>query len=81
MDIESNDPHLLLLLGCVTSGAGGPHDTDGSALTAHPGQSEGRPDNNASSQLIRYDDLPTFRAPDAPIPVCREYLLRQLSET
>jgi hypothetical protein len=51
-------------------GAGGPHDTYGSALAAHPGQSKGRPDNNASSQLMRYAGLPTFRAPDAPIPVC-----------
>jgi hypothetical protein len=81
MDIETNDPHLLLLLGCITSGAGGPHDTYGSALAAHPGQSKGRPDNNTSSQLIRYDGLPTFRAPDTPIPVRRGYLIRQPSET
>jgi hypothetical protein len=53
MNIESDDPHLQLLFGCTTSGASGPHDTYGSALAAHPGQSKGRPDNNASSQLIR----------------------------
>jgi hypothetical protein len=81
MGIESNDPHPQLLLGCITSGAGGPHDNYGSALAAHPGQSKGRPDNNTSSQLIRYDGLPTFRAPDTPIPVRRGYLIRQPSET
>ncbi|MBO1907606.1 DDE-type integrase/transposase/recombinase [Microvirga sp. 3-52] len=63
------------------SGAGGPHDNYGSALAAHPGQSKGQPDNNTSSQLIRYDGLPTFRAPDTPIPVRRGYLIRQPSET
>jgi hypothetical protein len=71
MDIESHDPHLRLLLGCATTGAGGPHDTDGSALTAHPGQSKGRPDHNTSSQLISICGLPTIRAPDTPIPAGR----------
>src|SRR5579859_5092043 len=33
----------------------------------------GRPDNNTSSQLIRYPGLPTERAPDAPVPVARGY--------
>lgn len=70
MNIESNDPHLRLLFGCTTSGAGGPHDTYGSAHAAHPGQSKGRPDNNASSQLRGTFGLPTLRAPDTPIPVC-----------
>ena len=31
----------------------------------------GRPDNNSSSQLIRYYGLPAIRAPDTPIPVGR----------
>src|SRR5579859_6391795 len=33
----------------------------------------GRPDNNTSSQLIRYPGLPTERAPDAPVPVAQGY--------
>jgi hypothetical protein len=49
------------------------HDIYGSALTAQPGWSQGRPDNNASSQLIKYPGLPTERAPDAPVPVVRGY--------
>jgi hypothetical protein len=81
MNIENDDPHLQLLLGCITSGAGGPHDTYGFVLAAHPGQSKGQPDNNTSSQLIRYDGLPTLRAPDTPIPVQQGCLIRQLSET
>ena len=81
MDIESNDPHLQLLLVYITSGAGGPHDNYGSSLAAHPGQSKGRPDNNTSSQLTDTFGLPTFRAPDTPIPVRRGYLIRQPSET
>ena len=31
----------------------------------------GRPDNNSSSQLIRYYGLPAIRAPDTPIPAGR----------
>ena len=68
MNIESNDPHPRLLLGCTTSGAGGPHDNSGSALAAHSGQSKGQPDNNVSSQLRGTFGMPTFRAPDNPIP-------------
>jgi len=30
----------------------GQHDTDGFALAAHPGQSQGRPDTHARSQRI-----------------------------
>lgn len=50
-------------------GAGGLHDNYGSALAAQPGKSKGRPDNNSSSQLIRYFGLPAMRAPNTPIPV------------
>ncbi len=50
-------------------GAGGLHDNYGSALAAQPGKSKGRPDNNSSSQLMRYFGLPARRAPDTPIPV------------
>jgi len=41
----------------------------------------GRPDNNSSSQLIRYFGLPAVRAPDTPIPVARCYLIRGPRET
>ena len=54
----------------------GPHDTYGSALTAQPGWSQGRPDNNTSSQLIKYFGLPTSRAPDTPVPVSPGYSRR-----
>jgi hypothetical protein len=46
----------------------GPHDTYGSALSAQPGRSRGRPANNTSSQLIVQIGLPTLRAPGAPRP-------------
>ena len=39
------------------------NDTDRFALAAHPGKSQGRPDNNASSQLIRYLGLPLLMLP------------------
>ena len=63
---------------CLSSrqGACGPHDTYGSALTAQPGWSQGRPDNNTSSQLIKYFGLPTSRAPDTPVPVHPGYSRR-----
>jgi hypothetical protein len=41
----------------------------------------GRPDNNSSSQLIRYFGLPAVRAPDTPIPVARCYLIKGPRET
>ena len=46
--------------------------TTDSRSQRHEGQPKGRPDNNMSSQsqLIRIFGLPTFRAPDTPIPVC-----------
>jgi hypothetical protein len=44
----------------------------GSCWVAQPrepaGQSKGRPDNNVSSQLRGTFGMPTFRAPDNPIP-------------
>jgi hypothetical protein len=40
MNIESNDPHFQLLLGCTTSGVSGPHGNYGSAHAA-PGPVEG----------------------------------------
>ena len=63
---------------CLSSrqGACGPHDTYGSALTAQPGWSQGRPDNNTSSQLIKYFGLPTSCAPDTPVPVSPGYSRR-----
>jgi hypothetical protein len=47
---------------------GGQHDTNGFALAAHPGQSQGRPPTNASSQLIVRTGLPVLRAPECPSP-------------
>ena len=58
-------PLLLLLV----PGAGGLHDTYGSALAAQPGQSQGRSVTNSGSQPIVRGDLPTFRAPGSPVPV------------
>ena len=61
-------------------GAGGLHDSNGPALAAQPGKSKGRPDNNASSQLIRYFGLPAMRAPDTPIPVDGSYSIHPSQE-
>ena len=54
-------------------GSGGSHDNYGFALAAQPGESRGRPDNNASSQLIVNCGLPAIRAPDTPCPAARRY--------
>ena len=54
-------------------GSSGSHDNYGFALAAQPGESRGRPDNNASSQLIVYCGLPAIHAPDAPCPVSGGY--------
>jgi hypothetical protein len=40
-------------------GSHGQHDNYGSALSAQPGRSQGRPATNASSQLIEWIGLPT----------------------
>ncbi len=52
----------------VLIGAAGQHDTYGSALAAHPGESQGRPRTNASSRLTNAIGLPSLRVPDAPVP-------------
>jgi hypothetical protein len=44
------------------------HNTYGSALTAQPGWSQGRPDNNTSSQLIKYHGLPNSTCSQRPCP-------------
>jgi Transposase, Mutator family len=49
-------------------GSSGQHDNYGSALSAQPGRSRGRPATNTSSRLIEYIGLPTLRAPGAPRP-------------
>lgn len=51
------------------SGAGGRRDTYGSALSAQPGRSQGRPATNASSQLIEYIGLPALGV--LPVPLSR----------
>ena len=66
---EGNDLPDWLLSRFKNTGASGPHDNYGSALAAQPGKSKGRPDNNSSSQLMRYFGLPAIRAPNTPIPV------------
>src|SRR4029453_13617733 len=60
---------LLLRLEAVTSGStGGPNDTYGSALTAHPGESQGRPRTNSGSQPIeRSPPRPTCVCPQMPL--------------
>jgi hypothetical protein len=79
MHIQSNDPHVTSPRMRYSSEAGGQHDTYGFALTAHPGKSQRRPDNNTSSQLIRYFGLPTPRAPDASVLVRPGYSRRAAS--
>jgi hypothetical protein len=44
------------------------HDNYGSALAAQPGKSQGRPYNNASSQLIVYSACPPFLCSRRPCP-------------
>lgn len=62
--VESDNPHATLLwLILSLREVGGQHDTYGSALAAHPGKSQGRPHNNASSQLMRYLGLPRHVLP------------------
>src|SRR5271170_2693320 len=79
MHIQSNDPHVTSPRMRYSSEAGGQHDTYGFALTAHPGKSQRRPDNNTSSQLIRYFGLPTPRAPNASVLVRPGYSRRAAS--
>ena len=46
------------LLSSTRRERGGTHDKDGFVLAAHPGKSQGRPANNAGSQLISQNGLP-----------------------
>ena len=52
----------------MNGGTGGQHDNYGSALTAQPGESQGRSVTNPNSRLMVHIGLPTLRAPDAPRP-------------
>ena len=66
MDIGSNDPHLQLLLGCASSGAGGPHDNYGFALAAKRGKVEGAARSQHELSVHRYArpaHLPCSRHP------------------
>jgi hypothetical protein len=47
--------------------AAGQHDTYGFALAAHPGQSQGRPPTNPSTQLIFRTGLPVPTSSRAPL--------------
>src|ERR1019366_3273980 len=49
-------------------GSSGPHDNYGSALTAQPGRSQGRPATNTSSRLIVQIGLPTDVLPVPLVP-------------
>ena len=50
-------------------GAGGQHGNYGSALAAHPGKPQGRPDNGSGSQpMVQESAYPHSRAPGAPYP-------------
>ena len=42
------------------------NDTDGSALAAQPGQSQGRPPNSRALTPIVESGLPTLRSPEGP---------------
>jgi hypothetical protein len=68
VDVHTNYTAYRLLLSSVANGSSGLHDNYGSALSAQPGRSRGRPATNASSRLIEYIGLPTLRAPGAPRP-------------
>src|SRR5215210_9177323 len=51
------------------TGAGGQHGNYGSALAAHPGEPQGRPDNGSGSQpIVQGSACPHLRAPGAPGP-------------
>jgi len=52
-----------------TDGSSGRHDNYGSALSAQPGRSQGRPATNASSRLIEFIGLPTGVL---PVPLVRD---------
>jgi hypothetical protein len=52
VDVHSDHPLHLLLLLIAVGGSSGRHDNHGSALTAQPGRSQGRPATNTSSRLI-----------------------------
>ncbi|MEC5325896.1 hypothetical protein, partial [Aurantimonas sp. A3-2-R12] len=48
------------------SGAGGLHGNYRSALAAHPGKPQGRPDKGSGSQPIRFHGLPALCVLPAP---------------
>ena len=52
VDVHSDDASHVRLPVIVDDGSGGRHDTYGFALSAQPGESQRRPANNTSSQLI-----------------------------
>src|SRR5215204_4519226 len=53
----------------LLTGAGGQHGNYGSALAAHPGEPQGRPDKGSGSRpMVRGSACPHSRAPGAPCP-------------
>jgi hypothetical protein len=70
VDVESDAPAHAASFHCCGGGrAGGPNDRDGSALAAHPGESQGRPSTNSDSRSIEHERpaRPAF-APGCPRP-------------
>jgi hypothetical protein len=66
VNVQTDDPHPLLPW-LVTTGAGGQHDTYRSALTAHPGESQGRPCNER--ELTAHGPIGGLPAPCVlPVP-------------
>src|SRR3954453_15720381 len=63
------------------TGAGGQHGNYGSALAAHPGEPQGRPDNGSGSQpMVQGSACPHSRAPGAPHPGWAHHKAALLSE-
>src|SRR5215218_9307684 len=59
----------------IGEAAGGQDDTYGSALSAHPGKSQGRPSTNTGSKPTERDRPARPRLPqDAPVPDGRTVL-------
>ena len=69
--IHADDAHVFSLVSEKRSG--GQHDNYGSALSAHPGKSQGRPDIDLELAVhFSATACPHLRAPGAPRPGSRE---------
>ena len=71
VDVQAYDPHgsVSFSPSVHLPGAGGQHGNYGSALAAHPGEPQGRPDKGSGSQpMVQGSACPHLRAPGAPVP-------------